>query len=73
MQRRADAQMTDDAFAREGFIVSPDPEEHVERVREIVELGATTVCLQLIGQADPMGTIAMYGETVLPALRGVSV
>lgn len=73
MQRRADAQMTDDAFAREGFIVSADPEEHVERVREIVELGATTVCLQLIGQADPMGTIALYGEKVLPALRGVSV
>ena len=26
-------------------------------------------CLQLIGQADPMGTIGLYGERVLPALR----
>lgn len=73
MQRRADAQMTDDAFAREGFIVSADPEEHIERVREIVDIGATAVCLQLIGQADPLGTIELYGERVLPALRGVSV
>ncbi len=72
MQRRADAQMTDEAFAREGFIVSADAEEHVERVREIADLGATVVCLQLIGQADPLGTIAMYGDTVLPTLRGVA-
>ena len=69
MQRLADEQMTDDAFAREGFIVSEDVDEHIERVREIAGLGATTVCLQLIGQADPMGTIRVYGESVLPALR----
>ncbi len=69
MQRLADEQMTDEQFAREGFIVSEDLDEHVERIREIVGLGATTVCLQLIGSADPMGTIARYGDTVLPALR----
>jgi hypothetical protein len=27
------------------------------------------ICAQLIGQADPMGTIRLYGERVLPALR----
>jgi hypothetical protein len=27
------------------------------------------ICLQLIGSADPMGTIRTYGETVLPKLR----
>jgi coenzyme F420-dependent glucose-6-phosphate dehydrogenase len=70
MQRRADEQMTDEQFASEGFIVSADPDEHVERVREIAAIeGATAVCLQLIGQADPMGTIQTYGERVLPALR----
>jgi coenzyme F420-dependent glucose-6-phosphate dehydrogenase len=69
MQRLADEQMSDEEFATEGFIVSEDVEEHIERVREIAGLGASTVCLQLIGQADPMGTVRVYGERVLPALR----
>jgi coenzyme F420-dependent glucose-6-phosphate dehydrogenase len=69
MQRRADEQMSDEEFAGEGFIVSADTDEHVERIREIEGLGATVVCLQLIGQADPMGTIDTYGQVVLPALR----
>jgi hypothetical protein len=30
----------------------------------------TTIALQLIGDADPMGSIRRYGEHVLPALRG---
>jgi coenzyme F420-dependent glucose-6-phosphate dehydrogenase len=71
MQRRADEQMTDQQFASEGFIVSADPEEHVARIRALTDLEATVVCLQLIGQADPMGTIRTYGERVLPALREV--
>ncbi len=73
MQRRADDQMDDEEFAQEGFILSADPDEHIERIRQIEEIGPTTICLQLIGQADPMGTIRTYGETVLPALRGATV
>ena len=69
MQRRADDQLSDQQFAKEGFIVSADADEHVERAREIEAIGATVVSLQLIGQADPMGTIGVYGETVLPKLR----
>jgi len=70
MQHRADEQMTDEQFAREGFIVSGDPGEHVERIRAIQDRGATAVCLQLIGGADPLGSIRTYGEHVLPTLRG---
>jgi len=70
MVRMADEQMSDEEFAAEGFIIGGDLDEHVQRIREIEDLGATTVCLQLIGQADPMGTIEQYGERVLPALRG---
>lgn len=69
MQRMADARMSDEQFAREGFIVSSDLEEHAARIREIRGLGPTAVCLQLIGGADPLGSIRSYGETVLPALR----
>jgi coenzyme F420-dependent glucose-6-phosphate dehydrogenase len=71
MQRRADEQMTDEQFAKEGFIAGADLDEHVARIREMEQLGATVVSLQVIGQADPMGTIRTYGERVLPALRGV--
>ena len=34
------------------------------------KLEATVVCLQLIGDLDPLGSIARYGSDVLPALRG---
>lgn len=69
MQRRADSEMNDSQFAREGFVISSDVDEHVERIRQIEAAGPTTVCLQVIGSADPMGTIRTYGEKVLPALR----
>jgi coenzyme F420-dependent glucose-6-phosphate dehydrogenase len=49
--------------------VGADAEEHVERIREMQGVGATVVCLQLIGNADPMGSIRRYGEEVLPQLR----
>jgi len=69
MQRRADAKMSDEEFAKEGFVIGSDPGEHVERIREMERAGATVVCLQLIGRADPLGSIRTYGERVLPALR----
>jgi coenzyme F420-dependent glucose-6-phosphate dehydrogenase len=73
MQRLADEQMTDEQFAREGFIVSSDLDEHVERIRQIEAIGGTVICLQLIGDADPLGSIRAYGEHVLPAVRGARV
>ncbi|MEA2223084.1 MAG: hypothetical protein QOH83_1460 [Solirubrobacteraceae bacterium] len=73
MQRRADVQMSDEQFAREGFLISSDPDEHVERIREMERAGATIICLQLIGRADPFGSIRTYGERVLPVLRGSTV
>jgi coenzyme F420-dependent glucose-6-phosphate dehydrogenase len=73
MQRRADVQMSDEQFAREGFLISSDPDAHVERIREMERAGATVICLQLIGRADPFGTIRTYGERVLPALRSSAV
>ena len=65
--------VSDEQFAKEGFLVGADPEEHVERIREIEQVGGTVICLQLIGDADPMGSIRRYGDEVLPALRGATV
>src|SRR4051794_6936128 len=73
MQRVASDEVSDEQFAKECFIVGSDPEEAVERIRQMQELGPTTICLQLIGQADPMGSIRTYGEKVLPAVRGARV
>jgi len=73
MQARAEAEVSDEQFAKEGFLIGSDPEEHVERIREMERLGPTVICLQLIGQADPMGSIRTYGEHVLPSLRGARV
>ena len=66
-------QVSDDEFAQEGVIVATDPDTHVERIRELEQLGPTIVCLQLIGSADPHGAIRIYGDTVLPELRGTRV
>jgi coenzyme F420-dependent glucose-6-phosphate dehydrogenase len=73
IERLGAEQVSDEQLAKEGFIVGSDPEEAVERIREMERAGATVVCLQLIGDADPIGSIRRYGSEVLPALRGVSV
>ncbi|MGZ4268957.1 MAG: hypothetical protein ACXVSX_07075 [Solirubrobacteraceae bacterium] len=70
MLATADAQISDEEFAKDGFLVGADPAEHVERLREIAAIdGATAVCLQQIGDADPLGSIRRYGASVLPQLR----
>lgn len=59
-----------DEQLREALIISSDPERHVERIREVEALGATTVALMNNSGADPQGAIGVYGESVLPRLRG---
>jgi coenzyme F420-dependent glucose-6-phosphate dehydrogenase len=69
MQEEA-AKRYDDDGLRKGQIVSADPDHHVERVRQLQDMGATIVCLQNMSGADPMGTIDVYRDRVLPQLRG---
>ena len=73
IERRGAENVSDHEFAKEGFVVGADAGEQAERLREMEQLGATVICLQLIGDADPMGAIRRYGEEVLPALRGVRI
>jgi coenzyme F420-dependent glucose-6-phosphate dehydrogenase len=69
MVRMADRRMSDEQFAHDGFLVGADAGEQVERLREMrAAAGASVICLQLIGDADPLGSIRRYGEEVLPAL-----
>ncbi len=52
------------------YIVSADSAHHIERIREIEEMGVTMVCLQKRSGGDhPLEALAVYGERGLPALR----
>ena len=69
MYERGEAEVSDDDF-KESYIISSDPRHHLERIREIEQLGATVVCLQNGSGAAPERALEVYGESVLPALRG---
>jgi coenzyme F420-dependent glucose-6-phosphate dehydrogenase len=69
MYEHGEEEVSDEDFAQNA-IVGADPEHHVERLRELEALGATVIVLQNNSGADPEGAIRVYGERVLPALRG---
>jgi coenzyme F420-dependent glucose-6-phosphate dehydrogenase len=69
MYERGEAEISDDEF-KESYIISPDPEHHVERIREIEQLRPTVVCLQNGSGGAPERALEVYGESVLPGLRG---
>ncbi|WP_438354449.1 glucose-6-phosphate dehydrogenase (coenzyme-F420) [Microbacterium sp. CJ88] len=66
MQRRADALPIERAASR--FIVSTDPEEHVERIAKYVELGFQHLVFHDPGH-DQEEFLRMYGAEILPRLR----
>ncbi len=68
MLERGEEQLSDEEFA-ESFIVSSDPEVHVERIREVERLGADVVKLTNASGAHAEESIRVYGEQVLPRLR----
>ncbi len=72
MQEHAERQLSDDEL-RERLTISADPEVHADAAREIERMGATIVALANASGADPQGAVSVYGEHVLPALRGARV
>ncbi len=70
MQEKAASEFSDEEFV-EQYIVGPDPDHHAQRIREVERLGATIVCLQNASGAAPVRALEVYGEQVLPSLRGV--
>lgn len=69
MYEHAEAQISDDDL-REAMIIAADPEVHLERIREVEGMGATTVALMNNSGTDPLAAIGVYGDEVLPQLRG---
>jgi coenzyme F420-dependent glucose-6-phosphate dehydrogenase len=72
MYEHGEREMSDEEFAQNA-IVGADPAHHVERLRELEEMGATVIVLQNNSGADPLRAIEVYGEQVLPQLRGARV
>jgi coenzyme F420-dependent glucose-6-phosphate dehydrogenase len=72
MFEKADREVSDVDFAQ-SYIISADPEHHVERIRAIEQLGATVVCLQNGSGVEPLGALRTYGKRILPALQGARV
>ena len=72
MAEHADEKHSDDEF-REQFIVGSNPEDHVERIREVEQLGANVVVLMNNSGAALVEAVKVYGEKVLPALKGARV
>jgi coenzyme F420-dependent glucose-6-phosphate dehydrogenase len=62
-------EVSDTMFKAMG-ILSADPDMHVRKVKAMQQLGATAIVLMNVSGADPHGTLRMYGEKVLPELRG---
>jgi coenzyme F420-dependent glucose-6-phosphate dehydrogenase len=70
MYEHGEKQVSDEEF-KEALVISSDAEVHAERIREVEELGATTVALMNCSGADPHGAIDAYARDVLPALKSV--
>jgi coenzyme F420-dependent glucose-6-phosphate dehydrogenase len=62
------ARQVSDEELKEALIVAADPGTHVERIREVEAMGATTVALMNNSGADPLGAIDVYKSSVLPRL-----
>jgi hypothetical protein len=70
MAAEAEQRMSDEEFAHEGLLVGSDEQEHIGRIRKMMDIeGVTVVCLHGIGDHDPLTSIRRYGDEVLPVLR----
>jgi coenzyme F420-dependent glucose-6-phosphate dehydrogenase len=69
MQRLADELSVEQTAKR--FIVSTDPDEHVERIKTYVDLGFNHLVFHAPGP-DQAKFLELYGKEILPRLRSLS-
>jgi coenzyme F420-dependent glucose-6-phosphate dehydrogenase len=72
MYEHGEQETSDEEFAQ-NIIAASDPEEIVERLRELEKLGGTVITLQNNSAGNTEQAIEVLGEQVLPALRGARV
>ena len=66
MERRANALPLEKAASR--WIVSDDPDEHIQKIGEYIAMGFTHLVLHMPSQ-DQARAIALYAKDILPRLR----
>jgi coenzyme F420-dependent glucose-6-phosphate dehydrogenase len=66
------ASLADEEDVAESVVCGPDPERHIDAVREFVDAGYTHVYVHQVGP-DQEGFFRFYEREVLPALGGVGV
>jgi coenzyme F420-dependent glucose-6-phosphate dehydrogenase len=70
----ADIEKTSDEISDRKYkmmsLISSDPDAHVRRLKIIQAMGATAIVVMNVSGADPLGTLRLYGEHVLPKMRG---
>jgi coenzyme F420-dependent glucose-6-phosphate dehydrogenase len=71
MYEHGEREVSDEELAQD-IIAGSEPEQFVERLRELEQLGATVITLQN-SSADAERAIERVGSEVLPALRGARV
>jgi coenzyme F420-dependent glucose-6-phosphate dehydrogenase len=72
MYEHGEQTVSDEQF-KQNAIIGSDPKMHADRLRQLEQLGATVIVLQNNSGADPLRALEIYGEEVLPALRGSAV
>jgi coenzyme F420-dependent glucose-6-phosphate dehydrogenase len=68
---KGEQEVPDELFTKQ-VIASSDPAEHVKRIKALEKLGADVMVLMNVSGADPHAALRVYGERVLPELRGGS-
>jgi len=71
MYEHGEEAVSDDQL-KQALIISSDPEVHADRIREVQEIGATTMALMNVSGADPHRAIEVYGGQVLRAVGAVA-
>src|SRR3954464_11045893 len=61
MYEHAEETISDDEYKQKA-VISSDPDEHVERLSKLEEMGATTIAIMNCSGADPEGAVRTYGE-----------
>jgi coenzyme F420-dependent glucose-6-phosphate dehydrogenase len=67
--RNGESEVSDSELAR-NIIAAAEPKDHVKRIKLLEKLGATTVVLMNVSGGDPHEALRVYGNVVLPELRG---
>jgi coenzyme F420-dependent glucose-6-phosphate dehydrogenase len=67
--RNGESEVSDSKFTKQ-IIAAADPKDHVKRIKLLQQLGATTMFLMNVSGEDPHRALRVYGEQVLPELRG---